>query len=167
MVEQTPLIVKTLNQSKVFRGLSVRALEVFCGIASLANVADKAVIIAEGETQSRDFYILVKGAVDVQVSKPTGPVTIATLKRPSLFGEMSFATQQPRSASVVANGAVELLCFPSDRILEILDSHPMIATVVYKNFIAILSAKLSEANDKVRGDDPLLLLDSLLEELDA
>lgn len=63
-----------------------------------------AVIITEGE-ESDTVFVVVRGKVRVE----RGGVVVATMGPDSFFGEMALLTRRPRTATVVAEGKVELL----------------------------------------------------------
>lgn len=79
---------------------------------------DKAVIIEEGSAGDWAFVVL-QGKVKVIKKVPNGVVTIDTLTEGAVFGEMAmFKKGVPlRTASVVADGSVQVGVLDKDRLL--------------------------------------------------
>jgi len=72
-----------------------------------------AVILAQGEP-NRGLYLLRQGALDVRVRRGTRHETIAEIAAPAYFGELSFLTGRPASATVAAATDVETLVLAPD-----------------------------------------------------
>src|SRR5689334_21019721 len=47
-------------------------------------------------------YIVMEGLADVQINTPQGPITVATLGRNAIIGEIAILCDVPRTATVVA-----------------------------------------------------------------
>ncbi len=71
------------------------------------DVEDGSILVAEGDT-TRSFFVIEAGVCEVRKHVAGGEKTLATLGAGDLFGFMAFADGKPRSASVVAAGAVQV-----------------------------------------------------------
>lgn len=80
------------------------------GKLHLRRFADEEVIIREGE-RGESFFMIADGEVLVKrdIDEDDGGVTLAHLHRGSVFGELSLISDEPRQASVVARGDVDVL----------------------------------------------------------
>jgi cAMP-dependent protein kinase regulator len=76
----------------------------------LRRFADEEVIIREGE-RGESFFLIADGEVLVKrdIDDDDGGVTLAHLHRGSVFGEMALISDDPRHASVIAKGDVDVL----------------------------------------------------------
>jgi cAMP-dependent protein kinase regulator len=76
----------------------------------LRRFADDEVIIREGE-RGESFFIVADGEVLIKrdIDDEDGGITLAHLHRGSVFGEMSLISDDPRHASVLARGDVDVL----------------------------------------------------------
>jgi cAMP-dependent protein kinase regulator len=76
----------------------------------LRRFADEEVVIREGE-HGESFFMVADGDVLVKrdIDDDDGGVTLAHLHRGSVFGEMALISDEPRQASVVAKGDVDVL----------------------------------------------------------
>lgn len=80
------------------------------GKLHLRRFADEEVIIREGE-RGESFFMIADGEVLVRrdIDDEDGGVTLAHLHRGAVFGELSLISDEPRQASVVARGDVDVL----------------------------------------------------------
>ncbi|MCC7074851.1 MAG: cyclic nucleotide-binding domain-containing protein [Deltaproteobacteria bacterium] len=80
------------------------------GKLHLRRFADDEVIIREGE-RGESFFLIADGEVLVKrdIDDEDGGVTLAHLHRGSVFGELALISDEPRQASVVARGDVDVL----------------------------------------------------------
>lgn len=99
--------------------------------------ADK-VLIAEGEP-GREMFILLEGKVNVTIE---GHV-IDRLEQGSIFGEMAMIDDRPRSATVTTATGCCALAVDRARFLQLVQSHPAIATRV----MSIMSHRLRRLVD--------------------
>jgi len=78
-------------------------------------------LVDQGEVGNA-LYLVVSGELGVTRSG----VLLATLGPGALVGEMALITEQPRSASVVARGLVEVMCIERAHVEAVAREHPMI-----------------------------------------
>ena len=83
-------------------------------------------ILTERE-DGRTAFLIVCGKVEVVVGSGAKAKAVATLRAGDVFGEMSLLTGEPRAASVVALGEVELLEIARPTFGRVLASHPELA----------------------------------------
>lgn len=114
-------------------------------LAKEENYPDGANIIKEGGTGNW-VYIILKGQAEVKKNTSRGVVTIETLKQGEIFGEMLFlqAAKRTRSASIIANGPVQLGVLDSQ---QLLDDYASVSPQL-KSLINSLITKLEEATNK-------------------
>ncbi|MGF1469904.1 MAG: cyclic nucleotide-binding domain-containing protein, partial [Sandaracinaceae bacterium] len=71
-------------------------------------------IVTQGDPGD-SFFVLARGEVRVERSVPDGPIQrLATLGGGAIFGEMALVSASPRSATVVAERATDLLRFDGE-----------------------------------------------------
>lgn len=80
------------------------------GKLRLRRFADEEIVIREGE-HGESFFMVADGDVLVKrdIDDDDGGVTLAHLHRGSVFGELALISDEPRQASVVAKGDVDVL----------------------------------------------------------
>ncbi len=110
-------------------------------IATLTRVANRQLYvrnetIIEAGDISDSLYIIVSGHAHVLVEEPhRGDVIVFSLGPREFFGEMSLIDQQPRSASVVASDACEVLLLKGSDFLLCLNQSPSMADAVMRELV--------------------------------
>jgi CRP-like cAMP-binding protein len=101
--------------------LGLRAMRVFKGFE----------IIRQGDPGDA-FYLIATGRVSVWRKKGTNRVKVAELRADEFFGEMSLLTNEPRNATVMAEGVTELFILEKYNFEKILMKNPAIAEKIRK-----------------------------------
>lgn len=96
--------------------ISLKAMRVFKGF----------VIIRQGDPGDA-FYLIAAGKVSVWVKKDAERVKVAELRADDFFGEMALISNEPRSATVIAEGLTELFVLEKNNFEKILLKNPAIA----------------------------------------
>lgn len=118
-----------LNNVSIFAPLSDEEIE------RLAN-ASKSRIYAPGEAivhrgqEGNSMYVIIRGAVKVQIPENDYQKTIGTLRENDFFGEMSLLTGEPRTASVIATEESEVLRIDKEGLKPIFESNPTLVNAV-------------------------------------
>ncbi|MFH1808363.1 MAG: cyclic nucleotide-binding domain-containing protein [Pseudomonadota bacterium] len=124
--------------------------------AEPALYADGDTIVREGDPGT-SMFVIRKGGVRVVIEALEGEKEVARLGAGSFFGEMAVVLGEPRSASVIADGAVDAWCFGKLPIDAILLDYPKVREV-----LARLSLKRSEMTleKMLETDDSAAFADS-------
>jgi hypothetical protein len=115
----------------------------FLEICKLTNVPGGEIICSYGEP-SKKFFVLLEGKLDILSSEG---VSLTHLEPVQTVGEMGIISKRPRVATVKAIGPVRLLEIGFQRLENLLDSDVGLRTRLYRNFIRVLSDRLSDTND--------------------
>jgi len=94
------------------------------GILRARTVPAGATIVRKGD-RGDAMYLIASGSVEVDAS--TGK---ARLEEGDFFGEMALLSREPRSATVIAVRATDLLILDADDFLHLVDRLPVIGTKV-------------------------------------
>ncbi len=98
-----------LRNVPLFSALTEHQLGVLTTVVSRKSFARGTIIIAAGDT-TESLYVIISGRLKVMMSDDEGrEVILAMLGPTEFFGEMGLIDDRPRSASVVAIEACELL----------------------------------------------------------
>lgn len=127
-------------------------------IGALQAYATDAVIVHQGALGDT-FYLIVRGQVRVLVEEAGGEV--ARLGPGMFFGEIGVMTRQPRSATVQTCEASELISFPRDPVMTVLQNYPLVREVIGSVGLQRSEANLQRALDD--DDDDSFGLSELLE----
>ena len=114
---------------------------------SLRNLASGDVLFREGEVG--DFaYQVVKGKIEICKFNGDDYVTLSTLEKGSLFGEMALIDKQPRSAMARAIEESVVKEIDQDALLTYLKNSPQTAF----NMMQQLASYARNANEKLSVD---------------
>jgi CRP-like cAMP-binding protein len=102
------------------------------------------IVIRKG-SQGGNFYIIVKGSVNV-INKVG--ISMSTLKQGDVFGEMSLICNDPVSATIQVNEPAAILYIDRKNFLKILDQYPAIQLY----FTRLMAKRLSKSN-MIRAQD--------------
>jgi len=106
--------------------------------------------IIRQNNNDRDFFKLVTGAVSVVKDGKK----IAEITEPGeYFGEMSAISGDPRSASITSKGRAKVKRFPGDKLHEVIQKYPEVASHLFKTVVN----RLGQANNiivKLANDLP-------------
>ncbi|MDY0071567.1 MAG: cyclic nucleotide-binding domain-containing protein [Thauera sp.] len=109
MEQMASVSVIALKTFPLFQGLEDAVLEEVAGLASMRRVARSQVVVTEGDRPDNVYFVL-NGNLKVVVSDEEGrEVILSILGQGEIFGEMGMFEEQPRSASVVAASAADLV----------------------------------------------------------
>ena len=153
--------VNILKQADIFFEMTPTQLEL---IASLCRErrCKTGDLIFEENAPSDELYIIAQGEVEIQVdpslvsdglSRPVGPVTIATLRRGQSFGEVALVDQGLRSASArCAQHNTQLLVIPRDKLMMLCDTYPQLGYRLMRNLAADLALKIRNTDLRIREE---------------
>lgn len=125
-------LFRSLTEEECCRVLKEGRIEVFAAGETLFKEGD----------EGNFLYVFLRGDVDIQVTGDQGnQVTLATLTRGDVIGEMALFTGEPRKASARANSDVKALRISKPSIAELLESREELINA----FVASMSNRLQQA----------------------
>lgn len=131
-----------LATSSLFSSLPAEGRKKLLSKFVLEEYPAGAIILKEG-TSGDSLFIIKKGVAEVYTQDQKGrPVSLAKLKEGDFFGEIALITGRPRTASVKAVEAMELVCLPKKDFIEIIQSCPEIKKVLKETLLLRLEDKL-------------------------
>lgn len=131
----------------LFRGLSDLALERVRGGFRTCELQSGQTLFQKGDP-GNGVYVLLSGQLVGHVVSETGRDLVLTTLRPTcLFGELSALDNLPRSLTISAPVASQLLHMPERRFLDLLEAEPRIAI----NLASELSRRNRALNMRVFG----------------
>lgn len=134
------------------------------GASQERHCASGSEIVRQGESGDSCFLIGA-GSVQVQLHTPSGNrVTLSTLRKGDVFGEMAVLDRKPRAASVTADQDSVLLEIEGSVVRELIVPHPDLELAL----VALLTDRLRATNDRLLAhnlqdaDEALKLFDAKL-----
>lgn len=113
------------------------------------KVRPNTVLFSEGEL-NQTMAILVEGRVEIFKSTlDEEKKSIAKVKSPQTFGEMSLIDGQPRSAEVVADTACVCLLLEKARFLAMSERQPQLAFKILWKISSLMSQRLRQVSGQL------------------
>jgi CRP-like cAMP-binding protein len=132
-------------QSPIFRGVAPSAIDDLVRRMQVRSRAAGAILVSQDEPGDA-MFLIAEGRVRVALFGENGrELTLSTLARGDIFGEMALLDGRPRSANVVAVEDTSLLALSRDALLEHLRSHPQTAL----NLLGEMSRRLRRADETI------------------
>ncbi len=138
------MLLKLRGQITFFKNLTADEISDLIFNIRFQKFDANEVLFHQGDTKTKEIYYLLKGNIDLFV----GETKVATLDKPTLFGEMRSFIGEPRTATAKAGDSECMLI--TFLIKESKESQSPIAFAkFYKNVINALSKKIMDMNDKL------------------
>jgi len=131
-----------LQHAPVLAGLDDEAIKYLSDLAREENFPAGAVIIGEGEPGNRMFFLSSGHVSVIKAHGSAQPVTLAQFGPGQFFGEMSLVESVARSASVVADDAVNVCTLKGTDFHRLYQHRPEQYGIVMLNLARDLSRRL-------------------------
>ena len=135
--------VAVLRGIPLFANLDPAKLKLLAFSCAYLALEDGEALFYEGEPAD-SVYLINEGKADICIGSNNGSeVTVATLGKQELIGEMGIFRNSPRSATIRAAGSLKVLRIDGDVFLRIVTENPDAALAVMQ----ILSDKLAHTTE--------------------
>jgi CRP/FNR family transcriptional regulator/CRP/FNR family cyclic AMP-dependent transcriptional regulator len=130
----------------LFRALSREEIKKLAEVVIFKKYGKNESILMEDDESANSMFVIVKGKIRVSVSGVEGKEAILAIMEPGdYFGEMSIIDGQPRSASVFAAEATELMVLRREDLLVQISKNPKLALSMLIEF----SLRLRQADMRI------------------
>ena len=144
-------VVDDLREVPIFSLLSERELDLLARIVHLRRYAPGETIIRRGIPQS-GFYLIRTGSVQIVRQHFGGSSEIVAVLRPhELLGEFALVDGSPRSSSLVAAEACELIGFFKPDLMKILTTKPAMGCKILLRLAEEMALTLRRDYDRLRA----------------
>lgn len=126
-------LVEILKKTYFFQSLKMHELDELVGHMRAQKITKGLTIIKQGDP-GFSFYLIVSGRVSVWVKKAFTKAKVAELFPDQFFGEMTLISNEPRSATVVAEEDTSLFVLNRIDFEKILMKNPAVAQELRKAF---------------------------------
>src|SRR5208282_2036079 len=124
---------RVLQQTYFLNSMNLNELDKLIACLRPMRVFRGFEIIKQGDPGT-SFYLIASGKVSVWVNKAAYRVKAAELRADDYFGEMALISNEPRSATVMAEGVTELFVLEKTDFDKILMKNPGIAEKLRKAY---------------------------------
>ena len=108
-------------------------------------------VILRQDVVGEALFIVADGEVRVEREGTNRSAQLARLGPGSVFGEMSLLDQAGASASVIADGKVEVVYLDADGLLSLVRGDPGFASRFFQSLATTLSRRLRATNELILG----------------
>jgi CRP-like cAMP-binding protein len=140
-----------LRKIDLFESLLPEHLKLVQGITEEVNLNAGDKVFSDGDPADRFFFIL-RGKVRISKQIPgVGEEALAILETGMYFGEMALIDEAPRSADAICNSNCVFGVISKQKFEDLLFMNKDLAYDMLWTFVRTLSARLREANEKMRA----------------
>ncbi|MDP3289161.1 MAG: cyclic nucleotide-binding domain-containing protein [Methyloversatilis sp.] len=143
-----------LRQIKLFSTLSRREMPVVQALRHERNYLAGEVVFDEGD-DGEAIYAIVSGEVEILRHDGGRQQRLAVLAAGEVFGELALLAQAPRAAQSRATADCMLVVFFRADFMNLLETHPKIASKIALSLARHLGSRLRQANAGQRQDGHL------------
>ncbi len=144
-----PIGIEKLQQIPAFRNFNAGEYHQLLDIAREKTFAPGQKVIEQGKS-SQYLWIVLEGECEVvRASRRDGTTVLAALAPHSLFGEMSFFSPAPHSASVLAKTPVKLLAIARADYDDLIRDDVAAAYKLAFNIVDSVVAKLRRMDERM------------------
>ena len=144
------------NAEQLTAGLDGQELEKLVKVASTEECDANWKLTLEDE-RSRDLFIVVNGALSVEVNlvpQDPHPVSILKIRDGGVAGELSFLDGARRSASLRAVIPTTVIRLPHERMEALFNAEKGIGLTVMRNLAQLVTQRLRSTNFELRSRLP-------------
>ena len=136
-----------LGDFDLFAGLSRDEVEILAGYLIPVRFDAGTVVFKEGD-EGFGAFLITGGVASVTLHQldRRRPIRLVTFSPGTIFGEMALLDGEPRSATVVADTALDCYEFRATHFERLKESHPHIAIRLLSNLASVSSLRLRRAN---------------------
>ncbi len=135
--------VEILRRIPLFANIDPAKLKLMCFASERMTFKDGEVMCRQGETGDAAFIIL-DGTADVQVNSEQGTVSVATLTKNDIVGEIAILCDVPRTATIAAKGDLTTLKVTKDLFFGLVKDFPEIGIEIMRELARRLEATTAQ-----------------------
>jgi len=140
-------LLKIKHRFPFFEGIADEDIVAITENVRFVKMTKGETVFQQNETE-QDIYIILKGSVGIFIRDiDNNRISLATLEKGAVFGEMAYITDEPRTANAASliNGTLVL----GFKIIDQPDGMEKVFNSLYINFIDILAHNLKNTNQKL------------------
>ncbi|MFC1602546.1 cyclic nucleotide-binding domain-containing protein [Pseudomonadota bacterium] len=145
-------MINILENISLFEGLDHAVLADISVMCSQYEFGDGDVLISETDKENRDLYILISGHVEIlsiNRSSACGEIVLSKQDK-DIFGEVGWLTDQPRTATIRANGDVEAIKVDGKQLMAYMEENTNIGFIIARRIADLLGQRLKFTDDLLK-----------------
>jgi CRP-like cAMP-binding protein len=136
--------VEILRGIPLFAKIEPAKLKLLAFTSQRLSFAPGEALCRQGEPGDSAFIIL-DGEAEVSIDSPAGKVTVATVKRNAVIGEIAILCDVPRTATVTAMNPLQALRVDKDTFFRLVTEFPQMAVEIMRE----LARRLDRTNQQL------------------
>lgn len=137
--------VDVLRQIPLFANIDTAKLKLLCFASERLTYSSGQALFGQGDVGDA-AYIIVEGKAEVLVDSPAGQLSVATLKRNDIVGEIAILCDVPRTATVKAATELVTLRITKDVFFRMLTDFPEMGVEIMR----VLAHRLEQTTAQLR-----------------
>ena len=131
--------VELLRNIPLFANIESSKLKLLAFTSERINYGQSQVLFKQGEIGDA-AYIIIDGEAEVLIDTPAGAVTVATVGRNDIVGEIAILCDVPRTATVRAKTKLETLVISKELFFRLIMEFPQIGIEIMRELASRLEA---------------------------
>ena len=123
--------VDLLRRIPIFAQIDPNKIKLLALASERLTYADGQIVVQQGDAGDAAF-VIIDGKAEVIIETPTGPTTVAHLQRNDIVGEIAILCDVPRTATIRAEGSLQVLKITKDRFVRMLNDFPSLGLGVMR-----------------------------------
>ncbi|MEH6402357.1 MAG: cyclic nucleotide-binding domain-containing protein [Sneathiella sp.] len=115
--------VETLRQIPLFAKVDPSKVKLLAFTSERVTFQPDDVVCQQGEMGDA-AYVIMEGRADVIVNTPSGPITVATMQKNDVVGEIAILINIPRTATIKAASELTTLRITKDVFFRMINEFP-------------------------------------------
>ena len=136
--------VEVLRQIPLFSNIEPAKLKLMAFASERLTFHSGQALFCQGDPGDA-AYIVVEGTADVLVDTPSGPLTVATLTKNAIIGEIAILCDVPRTATVSATSDLITLKITKEIFLRMVTDFPEMGLEIMR----VLAQRLEHTTDQL------------------
>jgi CRP/FNR family cyclic AMP-dependent transcriptional regulator len=138
--------VDLLRRIPIFAQIDPNKLKLLALASERLTYGDSQIVMQQGDAGDAAF-VVIGGKAEVIIETPSGPTTVAHVKRNDIVGEIAILCDVPRTATIRAEGELEVLKITKDRFVRMLTDFPSLGLGVMR----VLADRLARTTTELSG----------------
>ena len=137
--------VTLLRRIPLFAKIDAAQLKLLAFTSERVAFPEGEILFRQGDTGDA-AYVIIEGDVDVMIETDSGPVTVASMGRNEMVGEIAIICDVPRTATVQAKTRLETLVVSKELFFRLVTEFPQMGVEVMRE----LAERLEKTNIRLR-----------------
>lgn len=143
--------VETLRQIPLFAKVDPSKIKLLAFTSERLTFQQGEILCQQGEMGDA-AYVIISGKADVVVDTPTGPITVASMQKNDVVGEIAILINIPRTATIQAASELTTLRITKDLFLRTITEFPEMSVEMMR----VLAEKLVRTTEELQKAKEML-----------